>query len=68
MAPQENYKTQLFLIKAKDNSLHIIPWNQLTMNRETNKLKLGVEISWSGKNRNERGRGTVVAIGKFIRR
>ncbi len=67
MAPQENLKTQFFLAKAKDNSLHIIAWNQLTMHREINKLKLGDNISWSGKNRNERGGGTVVAIGKFIK-
>jgi hypothetical protein len=67
MAPHENLKTQFFLAKAKDNSFHVIAWNQLTMHRDMNKLKLGSDISWSGKNRNERGRGTIVAIGKFTK-
>ena len=65
MAPLENSKAQYLLVKTKDNCLYIITWSQLIMHREKTKLKIGVEISWTGKNRKERGRGTLVAIGKF---
>ncbi|CAF2083286.1 unnamed protein product [Rotaria magnacalcarata] len=56
-------KAQYILAKTKDDILHIINSEELIIHRDKQKLKIGDEVSWSGKSRNERGRGKVIAVG-----
>ncbi|CAF4055696.1 unnamed protein product [Rotaria sp. Silwood1] len=63
MSPIERKKSQYLLAKSKDDILYIIKSDELIIHRDKNKLKIGDEVSWSGKSRMERGRGKVLAIG-----
>ena len=65
--PQDIYdmKIQYVLTKTKDLMLHIINHDDLIFHRNKNKLKADDEVSWSGKARNNRGRGKIIIFGKF---
>ena len=58
-------KIQYVLTKTKDLMLHIINHDDLIFHRNKNKLKVGDEVSWSGKARNDRGRDKIIVVGKF---
>ena len=60
----EIMKTQYILAKTKDNILRIINSDELIIHRDKQELQVGDEVSQSGKSRNERGRGKVIALGK----
>ena len=57
-------KLQCILVKTKAGSLKIVKYDELMLHRDKNKLKIGDEVSWCGKSRNERGRGKILALGK----
>ncbi|CAF3617238.1 unnamed protein product [Rotaria sp. Silwood1] len=66
MAPQQDngsMKIQYVLTKTKDAVLHIINYEDLIFHRNKNKLKVGDEVSWNGKTRNDRGRGKIIVLG-----
>lgn len=68
MAPPQDIdapKIQFVLARTKDLTLHVVNYEELIFHRNKNKLKIGDEVSWTGKSRNDRGRGKIIALGKL---
>ncbi|CAF3762664.1 unnamed protein product [Rotaria magnacalcarata] len=66
LAPQQDIgstKIQYLLTKTKDSILHIIDYEDLIFHRNKSKIKVGDEVSWNGKTRNDRGRGKIIVLG-----
>lgn len=54
------------LVRKAGGKFHVISFEQVISRTEKQKkLRTGDEISWKSKNRNERGRGEIIEMGKF---